>query len=127
MSKDSNVVLIIEGDEKSRTEYENILETAGYIPMTTSNGYQGLETLTRNIGIIDVVLLSLSLSGIDGLEVLKAIKANPKKYGDIPVIVITSTTTKGIVKETLNIGACSYLLKSQIDEKGLVEELKKCI
>lgn len=127
MSKDSNVVLIIEDEIQYRKRYEDIVKKAGYIPMTASNGYKGLEVLSKNIGVVDIVLLNLSLSGIDGLEVLKAIKTNPKKYGDIPVIVISNITKEEIIKETLYLGVYSYLLKNQIDSKGLIEEIKKCI
>lgn len=127
MSKDSNVVLIIEDEKDYLKTHTQMIKAAGYIPMTASDGYTGLEILSKNIGIIDLVLLDLFMSEIDGLEVLKAIKNNPHKYGQLPVIILTSVTIEGIIKEAFDYGASSYLLKDQIDKKSLMQELRKYI
>ncbi len=127
MSKDSNVVLIIEDEKDYLKKHKQMIQEAGYIPMIASDGYTGLEILSKNIGIIDLVLLDLFMSEIDGLEVLKAIKNNPHKYGQLPVIILTSVTIEGIIKEAFDYGASSYLLKDQIDKKSLMQELRKYI
>jgi CheY-like chemotaxis protein len=127
MSKDLNVVLIIEDEKDSLEKHKNLVKSAEYIPMTASDGYKGLETLSKNKGIVDIVLLDLFMSGIDGLQVLKAINSNTDKYGDIPVIILTNMTSEKIIKEAFQIGASSYLVKDQIDKKSLIEELKKYI
>lgn len=127
MSKDSNVVLIIEDENTHRQRYENILHSGGYIPLSATDGYSGLEMLSKNIGIIDTVLLDISLPGLNGLEVLEAIKSHPEKYGDVPVIIVSTVTSQAIVKEALQIGASSYLLKDETNKKEILEELKKCI
>ena len=127
MSKDSNVVLIIEDEKDSLKRHRDLVASGGYIALTASDGYKGLEILSKSVGIVDIVLLDLSMAGIDGLEVLKAVKSNPKKYGDIPIIILTNMTSEGIIKETFQLGASSYLIKIQIDAKGLIEELRKYI
>ncbi len=127
MSKDSNVVLIIEDEKDSLKKHSDLVASGGYIALTASDGYKGLEILSKKIGIIDIVLLDLSMAGIDGLEVLRTIKNNPQKYGDIPIIILTNMTSEGIIKETFQLGACSFLLKDQIDTKSLIEELRKYI
>lgn len=127
MSKDSNVVLIIEDEKDSLKKHRDLVTSGGYIALTASDGYKGLKILSKNVGIVDIVLLDLSMAGIDGLEVLRAIKSNPQKYGDIPIIILTNMTSEGIIKETFQLGASSYLLKNQIDAKSLIEELRKYI
>jgi CheY-like chemotaxis protein len=67
------------------------------------------------------------MSQIDGLEVLRAIKTNPKKYGDIPVVILTNMTSERIIKEAFELGASSYLLKDKIGKQELIEELRKYI
>ena len=116
MSVKSNVVLIVEDDEKLRDMYRKLLESVGYICIVAPDGYQGLEILSKNMNTIDLVLLDLVMPGIDGLEVLKAIKANPDKYGTMPIVILTSIINGTIVKEAFVLGALSYLVKTDIDE-----------
>ncbi len=127
MSVKSNVLLIVEDDSNLRESYKKILENVGYICMTASDGYQGLDMLSKNLGTVDLVLLDLIMPGIDGLEVLKAVKENPEKYGTIPIIVLTSIVSGTIVKEAFLHGAISYLVKIDIDEKSLIKEVNKIL
>jgi len=65
------------------------------------------------------------MKGLDGLDVLRAIKENPSKYGELPVIVLTNVASEGIIKRAFEYGASSYLLKDQIENAGLTAELEK--
>jgi DNA-binding response OmpR family regulator len=123
MSVKSNVVLIVEDDEKLRESYKKVLEKAGYICMTAPDGYQGLEILAKNLNTIDLVLLDLVMPGVDGLEVLKSIRRNSEKYGNMPVVILTSIVSGNIIKEAFVLGATSYLVKTDIDEKSLTREV----
>jgi CheY-like chemotaxis protein len=127
MSVKSNVVLIVEDDANLRESYKRILENVGYIGMTASDGYQCLDILSKNLATVDLVLLDLIMPGIDGLEVLKAIKDNPEKYGDMPIIVLTSIVSGTIVKEAFLHGAVSYLVKIDMDDKSLIKEVNKTL
>jgi CheY-like chemotaxis protein len=127
MSKDQNVVLIIEDEKDALKRHADLVKSAGYIAFTASDGYEGLKILSKNVGVIDILLLDLFMSQIDGLEVLRAIKTNPKKYGDIPVVILTNMTSEGIIKEAFELGASSYLLKDKIGRQELIEELRKYI
>jgi len=89
------------------------------------DGYQGLDQLAKNIGGIDLVLLDLMMPGVDGLEVLRAVKANPDKYGKMPIVVLTNMTSEAVIKESFDLGSSSYLVKTDLDYQGLVKELSK--
>lgn len=118
-------ILIVEDEKDLLDSYKELVETAGYDAYAVSDGYQALDTLDKNKGKIDLVLLDLMMPGIDGLEVLRTIKTNTGKYGEMPIVVLTNMTSESIIRETFELGASSYLVKTDLDYDGLVKELGK--
>lgn len=125
MSSTTKTILIIEDDKQLLDSYKELVESAGYICLTAPDGYHGLDTMAQQQGVVGLILLDLMMPGVDGLEVLRAVKANPDKYGDVPVIVLTNMTSDAVIKEAFDLGASSYLVKTDIDYEGLVKELGK--
>lgn len=57
-----------------------------------------------------VILLDLKLPKVDGLEVLRRIKTDPRTSG-IPVVVLTSSNQDRDIQESYRLGANSYMVK----------------
>ena len=57
-----------------------------------------------------MVLLDLKLAKVDGLEVLRQIKSDPRTR-KIPVVILTSSREERDVVESYNLGVNSYILK----------------
>jgi two-component system response regulator len=57
-----------------------------------------------------VILLDLKLPKVDGLEVLKRIKGDPR-MSSIPVVVLTSSREQRDVVESYHLGVNSYIVK----------------
>lgn len=125
MASTTKTILIVEDDAQLLDSYKELIESAGYICLTANDGYHGLDTMAQQNGVLGLVLLDLMMPGVDGLEVLKAVKANPEKYGSMPVIVLTNMTSDAVIKEAFDLGASSYLVKTDIDYEGLIKELNK--
>ncbi|HQA98642.1 MAG TPA: response regulator [Candidatus Dojkabacteria bacterium] len=123
----NKTVLIVEDEKDLLDSYRELVETAGLMALTASDGYQALDLLAKNLGKIDIILLDLMMPGVDGLEVLRAIKTNTGKYGDCPVIILTNMTSESVIRESFTLGASSYLVKTDLDYEGLVKELNKYI
>ena len=66
-------VLIIDDEERFLKTTKVLLEKEGYEVVTSSDGWQGVAALKA--GPIDVVVLDVKMPGIDGIEVLRRIKA----------------------------------------------------
>jgi two-component system, OmpR family, alkaline phosphatase synthesis response regulator PhoP len=122
---DTKKILIIEDEVPLLDSYAELVESAGHIALKASDGYQGLDLMSNNLDQIDLVLLDLMMPGVDGLEVLKTVRNNEEKYGKMPIVVLTNMTSEPVVKEAFDIGAISYLVKTDLDYEGLVRELEK--
>lgn len=59
---------------------------------------------------VSLVLLDWNMPSMNGLDCLKAIKAN-QQTRDVAVIMVTSETIKSKILEALQIGASNYLIK----------------
>ena len=66
-----------------------------------------------------LVLLDLKMPRVDGIEVLKAVKAN-EKTKRIPVVVMTSSQEERDVAQSYDLGVNSYVVKP-VDFNALAE------
>jgi YesN/AraC family two-component response regulator len=69
----------------------------------------------------EVMVLDLKMPGIDGLEVLKRVKA---EHPNVEVIVLTGHGSKEVEKTCLEMGACAYLEKP-VDMDALTKAMKE--
>ncbi len=74
------------------------------------NGEEALSLLFNLEQLPCVVLLDLKLPKVDGLEVLRRIRAN-EQTRLLPVVVLTSSSEDRDIVESYNLGANSYVQK----------------
>ncbi len=125
MAKSDKTVLVVEDEKELLESYQEIIETAGYNVIGVTDGYQALDVLGKRHKEVDLILLDLMMLGVDGLEVLKAIRVDKEKYGEAPVIILTNMTSESVIRESFNLGASSYLVKADLDYQGLTKELER--
>jgi CheY-like chemotaxis protein len=113
-------VLVVEDDGSYRWVMRRLLESAFGDEITVeeaSSGDQALERFATGRSL-DLVLLDLSLPGKSGFEILKALRADERTRA-IPVIVMTSSQEQGDLRRAYELGASSYVSKSDSPEKTL--------
>ena len=76
--------------------------------ISAEDGVIALEKLSQNE--IDLVITDLNMPNMDGLELIKNIRENPK-YKELPIIVLSSLSNDLDINEGLKNGANSYLMK----------------
>ena len=87
------------------------------------NGAEALAVLAAHPEI-DIVLLDLSMPVIDGLEVLRRLRAEPP-LRPIAVIVLSAHDDYHLVRDAFKLGAADYLLKRELDADTLRVALEK--
>ena len=71
----------------------------------------------------DLILLDILLSGIDGFEILRQLKDNPKTK-DIPVILLSNLGQRSDIDKGKELGAARFLIKATITLDEIVDEIK---
>ena len=96
----------------------------GFQVEVAADGQQGLELIQRTRP--DLVLLDLNLPKIDGLEVLRRLRAKPF-FQNLPIIVFSGNARSGITNEAFAAGATMVLSKSKTSPKQMIEIVNKTL
>jgi two-component system, response regulator len=84
--------------------------------LVARNGEEALTMVLNANPLPSVILLDLKLPKVDGLEVLRQIRAN-ERTKLLPVVVLTSSSEESDIIESYNLGANSYVRKPVEIEK----------
>lgn len=105
MSTPSRIAVVIEDDADIRQLLAVVLEQAGFEPILTANGLDGIEAVRQHNPI--VTTLDVSMPGIDGFETAKRIRAFSATY----LIMLTARADEIDTLQGLEAGADDYVTK----------------
>jgi two-component system cell cycle response regulator len=98
--------------------------TAEYFEVITA--FNGLECLARmDEGVPDIVLLDVMMPGMDGFEVCRRIKSNPKT-AHVPVVMVTALDQPSDRVAGLEAGADDFLTKP-VDDSALFARVRSLV
>ena len=117
-------VLIVDDDRALRRAVVVALGDLGHEPVEAADGEAALAWLSHQQA--DAVLLDLRMPGMDGMEVLRAIRAKPQPP---PVAILTAVPTSDNTIEAMRLGAADHLAKpiGRDDLKRLLERMLPAI
>lgn len=121
MSDESVKVLLIEDDIRVRELYELVLKMDEYTVITAETGEDGLEKAKAENP--DLIFLDIRLPGINGLEVLEALRQDAETK-DIPVVILSNLDDEKTVNKGISLGALEYVVKSRITPQDLSKRVK---
>jgi len=102
------LILIIEDSSSQALRLRLLLERAGYRVQIAADGAAGLQqAAAQRPGL---VLLDINLPGMDGFEVLAALK-NTSATCHISVVMLTADDAIDDVERAIELGADGYLFK----------------
>lgn len=119
IDENKKVILIINGDSKTREEITIALTEKGYHICTAKDGKEAIAKLKSKY--YNCILLNLNLPETNGLSVLKQAK---ELYPDVVVIVMSDCELSEIVSEAENLSEYAYI-KKPVDIDELIGLLKK--
>jgi len=98
-------ILLVEDNEMNRDMLSRRLQRKGYTVVVALDGQQGVEA--ARLESPDLILLDLSLPGLDGWEAARQIKAAPDTRS-IPIIALTAHAMTGDREKTIAAGCDDY-------------------
>jgi putative two-component system response regulator len=101
-------VLVIEDDAANRALLTHLLRSEGFRVEAHENGETGLAAV-ESVNP-DLVLLDVGLPGLDGLELTRRLRLDPR-YVTLPVLLLTGRTLPSDVVDGLNAGADDFITK----------------
>jgi two-component system, NtrC family, nitrogen regulation response regulator NtrX len=108
-------ILIVDDEKSIRDSIKMILEYEGYESLFAENGNKALQIVEEEP--VDLVMLDIKMPGMDGLEVLEAIRGLDT---DLPVIMISGHGNIETAVESTKKGAYDFLQKPLDRDKVLV-------
>ncbi len=99
-------ILAVDDDEKIRELLSTLLRRKGHHVLTASHGQKGIDVFRRERP--HVTILDFEMPDIDGLEVLRQIRAIDPHA---PVIMLTGAGTEAREKQARKLGVTDFLAK----------------
>ncbi len=116
-------LLVIDDDEVSRYLLRSMLAQTRFRVMEAESGEEGLRKSVEDVP--DVIVLDIVMPDVQGFEVLRRLKADPRTAA-IPVIIYTSKTLTDSERRQLA-AAASILTKNADSREIALEEMREAL
>jgi two-component system chemotaxis response regulator CheY len=104
-------ILIVDDSPAMQAIIVRILAMAGFEVQGCARAANGLEALRNLRGApFDLILADLNMPVMDGEEMVRAIRSDPR-LASIPVVVVSTDSTDAEIRHMLDIGAQDYIAK----------------
>jgi DNA-binding response OmpR family regulator len=118
-------ILFIEDDRLISDMYRMKLESEGFIVEVAQDGESGARMATANPP--DLILLDILLPRLDGIEVLRLLRADRSTRG-IPVLILSNAVgLGGREEEARSLGIVDWVIKANVTPSGLVTRVSRIL
>ncbi len=101
-------ILAADDDAALLSMLADTLTTGGYAVATAPDGHQAIDVALREQP--DLVILDMSMPGLDGLEVVKRLRSD-ERTRDTIIVLLTAIRAAKAAEESFESGADDYLVK----------------
>jgi CheY-like chemotaxis protein len=117
-------VLIVEDDRDGRLLLVQWLEQAGFRVVQAHNGLQALERAVQ--ATPDVIVTDLNIPGIDGFELTRRLKQDPRTR-DVPVLAVTGYAAFAADPSRAHRAGCDAVLEKPCPPGDLEAAIRRLI
>ena len=117
------LILVVDDVEDGRMLLTQILEHAGYRVAEASDGHQALDQAFALRP--SLILMDLSLPGVDGWEVTRRLKTD-ERTKHIPIVALSAHALKIHTERASQVGAESFLSKPTMPD-AIVAEVRRLL
>jgi two-component system chemotaxis response regulator CheY len=103
-------VLSVDDSGVMRRIIGRTVDVLGYGFLEAANGLEALDVIAKNGDDIALIILDVNMPEMDGFELLRRLKADPK-YKHIPVMMLTTESERSRIIEAIQAGAVNYICK----------------
>jgi two-component system cell cycle response regulator DivK len=118
-----SLILIVEDNEKNLKLVRDVLQVKGYRTLDTTTAEEGIKVAVEKKP--DLILMDIQLPGMNGIEALKVLRADPATLA-IPVIAVTASVMQQDRTLITEAGFDAYVSKP-ISIKEFLEAVNKAL
>jgi CheY-like chemotaxis protein len=107
-------ILVVDDCQTTRKLLTLYLKSKGYAVITAENGLDALEKLGTDT--VNLVLTDLNMPYMDGLELIRTVKAD-ENLSHIPIIMVTTEDDPEERAKAMAAGAAAYMVKPVTADK----------
>lgn len=101
-------MLVVDDDPQVLGLLRLNFEMEGYVVSCANDGTEALEAVSREVP--DLVVCDVMMPGIDGLEVVRRLRADPAT-AHLPVVVLSAKAMRSDLRAGIEAGADEYVTK----------------
>lgn len=108
MNATQAVILVVDDNPTNLKLASAVLQVEGHTVVPASDAEEAQALLARKVP--DLILMDIALPGMDGLELTRRLKADPR-LRNVPVIALTAFAMKGDDQKAREAGCDGYITK----------------
>ncbi|HVR84454.1 MAG TPA: hybrid sensor histidine kinase/response regulator [Planctomycetota bacterium] len=117
-------LLVVDDSVTTRSLERSILESAGYEVQAAVDGQEAWQILQEKGA--DLIIADVEMPRMDGFTLAQTIRSS-KRFGDLPVVLVTALGSERDKARGIEVGADAYLVKSAFDQKSLLETVERLL
>ena len=117
------VILVVEDNAMNLDLMTSLLEAHDFTVLSARNGADGVDMALEQVP--DLILMDVSLPGMNGLEAVNQLKAHPITE-DIPVVAVTAHALANDRRAAFRAGCVAFMTKP-IDTRTLIKEINNVL
>ena len=117
-------ILIVDDEPQACQILSRLIRHLGHEAAWKTGGAEALEYLGETAG--DLLILDVMMPGMDGMEVLRRLRAQPGTQA-LPIVMFSAVADRNFIDEAMRKGATDYWVKASFDFNQLKDRIETLV